>query len=74
VPAIPQRDLASIFRWQPWNHGDPPPEIWQIIQELDRVHQLRAATAILDAHIAVAQAQVKGLEGLRSVVAEAGKG
>jgi hypothetical protein len=72
VPSIPQQDLASIFRWRPWPPGDPAPEIWQIIQELDRAHQIRAVNVILDTQIAVAQAHMKGLQGLKEVVGKAG--
>jgi hypothetical protein len=72
VPSIPQRELSPLFRWHPWPQGDPPPEIWQIIQELDRAQQLRAVSVILDTHIAVAQAHVKGLQGIKEVIGKAG--
>lgn len=65
------QDLASILRWDPWHGGDPGPEIWQIIRELDRAHQLRAVNAILDTRIAAAQVQLKGLQSIKEIVGKA---
>ena len=46
-------------------------EIWQIIRELDRVQQIRAAEAILNTRIAMAEAQLKGLQTVKGIVAKA---
>jgi hypothetical protein len=69
---VSANELASILRWDPWHGGDPGPEIWQIIRELDRAHQLRAVNVLLDARIAGIQAQLKGLQQLKEVVGKVG--
>jgi hypothetical protein len=65
------QDLSPLLHFRPWPPGDPGPEIWRIILELDRRVQIQAVEAVLDTQIAVAQAQVKGLQGMKKVLAGA---
>jgi hypothetical protein len=58
-----------MLQWQPWPPGDPAPEIWRIILELDRKVQLRVVDVVLNAQIAMARAHVEGLEGIRKTIA-----
>ena len=67
----PFRELDARLQWQPWPPGDPGPEIWQIIFELDRRVQLQVAKAVLDTHIAQTRAQLEGLTKIQKIVAGA---
>jgi hypothetical protein len=64
-------ELNPALRWRPWPPGDPGPEIWQIIFELDRRVQLQVAKAVLDTHIAQIRAQLDGLTKIQKLVAAA---
>jgi hypothetical protein len=66
-----QPELSPALQWWPWPPGDPAPEIWRIIFELDRRVQLQVVETVIDTQIAVAQAHVKGLQGLKKVFAGA---
>jgi hypothetical protein len=76
APTQPQ-ELVEALRWPPipWPGGDPPfdPLVWRVFSELDQRAQLRVAEAILDAHIAQAQARVDGLSQIKQVVAGGAK-
>ena len=63
------QDLSPLLHWRPWPPGDPAPEIWRIIFELDRRVQIQFVDTLLDTQIAVAQAQVRGLESMKKVLA-----
>jgi len=69
--ANPSPELARAFQWQPWPPGDPAPEIWRVILELDRKVQLRVVDAVLNTQIAMARAHVEGLESIRKVISGA---
>ena len=64
-------ELSGSLQWWPWPPGDPAPEIWRIIYELDRRVQVQVVDAVLNTNIAVARAQVEGLENIRKVIAGA---
>jgi len=62
-------ELARQFRWGPINPGDPGPEIYQIIiEQLDERRQLAVASALINANIAVHQAQIAGLKEIQGVL------
>lgn len=65
------QDLSPLLQWRPWPPGDPAPEIWQIIFELDRKIQLEVVGRVLDTQVAVLQAHVKGLQGVKQVLTRA---
>ena len=67
--ANPQaQQLAQAFQWQPWPHGDPAPEIWRIIYELDRRVQVQVVDAVLDAQIKMMTAHAAGLQKVRDIL------
>jgi hypothetical protein len=65
------QDLSPLLQWRPWPPGDPAPEIWRIIFELDRKIQIEVVERVLDTQVAVLQAHVKGLQGLKQVLSRA---
>ena len=67
-PSQPQQ-LARALQWWPWPPGDPGPEIWRVILELDRRVQIQVVTTVLDTQISVAKAHVEGLQKIREIVA-----
>ena len=66
TPQQPQ--LSPALKWWPWPPGDPAPEIWSIIFELDQRVQLQIVDAVLDVQIDIARAHVKGLEAIRKII------
>jgi hypothetical protein len=64
-------DLSPLLRWRPWPPGDPAPEIWRIIFDLDQRVQIQVAEVVLDTQIAAARAHLEGMEGLKKVLASA---
>jgi hypothetical protein len=73
MPPVPQLEprLSSALQFFPWPPGDPAPEIWRLIFELDRRVQVQAVKVVLDTQIAVAQAHVQGLQQIQKVIAGA---
>jgi hypothetical protein len=69
--ANPDVSRAFPFPWRPWPPGDPGPEIWQIINELDQRVQLQVATAVMNTQIAMAKAHLEGLQSIQKIVANA---
>jgi hypothetical protein len=70
--STPEPQLSRSLQWWPWPPGDPAPEIWRIILELDKRVQVQVVDAVLDTHIQIARAHVKGLETIRKIVGGAG--
>lgn len=66
--SVPERDLSPLLRWRPWPPGDPAPEIWSIIFELDRRVQLQAANIVLQTQIAQTRAHLDGLTKIQKLV------
>ena len=64
----PQPELSRALQWWPWPPGDPAPEIWRVIFELDRRVQVQVIDAVLNTQIAIAKAHVGGLEQIRKIV------
>ena len=69
--SVPERDLSPLLRWRPWPPGDPAPEIWSIIFELDRRVQLQAANIVLQTQIAQTRAHLDGLTKIQKLVSGA---
>jgi hypothetical protein len=63
--------LSPLFHWHPWPPGDPAPEIWRIIEQLDKRWQVQIAGAILDTQIAAGKAHLEGLQQIREIVGKA---
>ncbi len=72
MSGIEPQQLAPLFRWRPWPPGDPAPEIWRIIDELDHRVQVRVAAVVLETQIASAKAHVEGLQKIHTVISKAG--
>ena len=62
--------LARAMQLGPWPHGDPGPDIWRVLLELDQRVQLQVVGVVLDTHIAQAEAHVNGLREIRELVAK----
>ena len=67
--ANPQPELSRLLDWRPWPPGDPAPEIWRIIYELDRKVQIKVIDTVLQTQIAIGRAHLEGLENIRKIVA-----
>ena len=65
---IPQRELPSALQFFPWPPGDPAPEIWRLIYELDRRVQVQAVKVVLDTQIAIGKAHIAGLQQIQKLV------
>ena len=72
--SMQEPQLSALLKWRPWPPGDPAPEIWSIILDLDRRFQLEVVDAVLSTQIAMARAYVDGLERISKVVAGAREG
>ena len=66
-----QLDLSPLLHFHPWPPGDPAPEIWRIIFELDKRVQIQVAEVVLDTQIAIAKAHLKGMDSMKKVLASA---
>jgi hypothetical protein len=74
MPSIPERDLSPVLQWHPWPPGDPAPEIWRIIFELDRRVQLQAVNIVLQTQINQVKAHLDGLTKIQKLVSGAKAG
>jgi hypothetical protein len=72
--SVPERDLSPILKFRPWPPGDPAPEIWSIIFELDRRVQLQVANIVLQTQIAQVRAHLDGLTKIQKLVGAAKPG
>jgi hypothetical protein len=63
-----QPGLSPALKWWPWPPGDPAPEIWRIITDLDLRVQLQVVNAVLDTQIAVARAHMEGLQKIQKAI------
>lgn len=71
-PEIPQ-ELKALFRWQPWHIGDPAVLLESILGQVE-VSQRQQITALyLDSITASLEANLKFVQGLRSILTSANK-
>lgn len=61
-------ERVSRFPFDPWHGGDPGPEIWRIIQELEVEHQRQIVGVIIETEINKLEAQVNGLRQVGAVL------
>jgi hypothetical protein len=66
-----EEDLSQRLRFRPWPPGDPGPEIWAIIRELDARQQREIAGIVLHAQIAMDEARIVGLKQIADKLASA---
>ena len=64
-------ELASSLWFRPWPPGDPAPEIWRIIGELQVQQQREIAAVVLRAQIAMEEARIGGLKQVADLLAKA---
>lgn len=63
-----EEKLAPALRFRPWPPGDPGPEIWQIIRELNLQEQRQIAGIVLRAQIAMEEARIGGMKEIADVL------
>lgn len=71
IPSFMERPFH--FPFHPHPIPDPGPEIWAIIQTLEREQQLQIATTILDTRIEQSRLQAEAFTKLRDQLAQFGK-
>jgi hypothetical protein len=61
---MPRFELPPQLRWPqwPWPPGDPPPDIWLIIRQLDVQVQREVAAVVLQTHVTIEEARLEGLK------------
>lgn len=65
---MPEEQLSPFLRWRPWPPGDPAPEIWSIISELDARQQREIGVIVLRTQIAMEEARIDGLKQIAGVL------
>jgi len=68
-----EEKLSPLLRWYPWHRGDPAPEIWSIIQELEVSKQREIAAIVLRTQIAIEEAHIAGLKQIAGVLGSGGR-
>lgn len=66
-----EENLSSRLLFRPWPPGDPGPEIWSIIRELDARQQREIAGIVLNTQIAMEEARIGGMKQIASKLAGA---
>lgn len=64
----PVQQVPSTLAFNPDWVSDPGPEIWRIVEGLDPKQQTIFAAKVLDARIAVQQAQLQGLKQVQAAL------
>lgn len=67
----PSHQLNPAFRWVPWHIGDPAVLLESILSQVEAGQRAQIATLYLDAVTASLEANLKLVQGIRSVVAGA---
>src|SRR5919112_60732 len=63
--STPQRpQLSQALQFWPWPPGDPAPEIWRVILELDQKIQLQVVDAVVEGFSLIFQFYVHRFEAL----------
>jgi hypothetical protein len=61
------------FPWNPVPHGDPAPEIYAILRDLDIQIQVQAVGVMIRTEVAMTKARLEGLQQLEKVIGAAGR-
>lgn len=64
-----EEDLAQRLRFRPWPPGDPGPEIWGIIRELEAKQQREIVGIVLRTQIAMEEVRLGGLKQIAEKLA-----
>lgn len=62
-------ELSHLLRFRPWPPGDPVPEIWDLIRELEADKQRQVGATIVRTQIAMDEARIAGLKQIAEVLA-----
>jgi len=65
----PSHQLNPAFRWVPWHIGDPAVWLETILSQVEAGQRQQIMTHYLDAMAATMEANLKLVQGIRSVVA-----
>lgn len=65
--------LSERLWWRPFPPGDPGPEIYRIIEELDSQRIVEVVGVVLDTQIAMSEAHLAGMQKIREIVGSLGK-
>ena len=60
--------LSERLWWRPFPPGDPGPEIYRIIEELDSQRLVEVVGVVLDTQIAMSEAHLAGMQKVREIV------
>jgi hypothetical protein len=64
-----EEELSPRLRFRPWPPGDPGPEIWQIIRELEMKQQREIAGIVLRTQIGMEEVRIGGLKQIAGLLA-----
>lgn len=60
--------LSERLWWRPFPPGDPGPEIYRLIEELDSQRLVEVVGVVLDTQIAMSEAHLAGMQKVREIV------
>lgn len=73
MPDVPSQQLNALFRWIPWHIGDPAVLLESVLAQVEAGQRQQITALYLDSVSASLEANLKFVQGLRSVVAGARK-
>ena len=68
-----QEDISPLLRFRPWPPGDPGPEIWQVIRELELKQQREVAAVVLRTQIGMEEVRIGGMKQIAELLASGGR-
>jgi hypothetical protein len=69
MPDVPSQHLNPLFRWIPWHIGDPAVLLESVLSQVEAGQRQQITALYLDSVTASLEANLKFVQGLRSVVA-----
>jgi hypothetical protein len=70
---VPSQELNPLFRWRPWHTGDPAVLLESILGQVEAGQRQQITALYLDSVTASLEANLKFVQGLRSVLTSAKK-
>jgi hypothetical protein len=70
---VSEERLSERLWWRPFPPGDPGPEIWRIIEELDSQRLIELVGVVLETQIAMSEAHLAGMQKIRDMVGSLSK-
>lgn len=68
-----EEGLAPRLLFRPWPPGDPGPEIWQIIRELELQQQRQIAGIVLKTQIGMEEVRIGGMKQIAEILTAGGR-